>query len=110
MLNIFAPAIENGEEILIPTITIYEVFKKFCVDLDVDAGEEAVFHMKQALVVDLSLEIALLAAKQSIHYKLPMADSIIYATAQLHSATLWTQDQHFDGLPGVQYIEKGKNP
>ena len=67
-------------------------------------------HMKQGIVVDLDLEIALIAAKLSIQHKLPMADSIIYATAQLHSATLWTQDRHFDGLPDVQFKAKVEFP
>jgi predicted nucleic acid-binding protein len=42
----------------------------------------------------------------SLEHKLPLADSIILATARAYQATLWTQDEHFRGLSGVQYIEK----
>ena len=37
---------------------------------------------------------------------LPLADSIMLATAEQYDATLWTQDSDFKGVEGVQYIEK----
>lgn len=106
----FAPIIVNTADIIVPSIAIYEVFKKIRIDLNLAAAEEAVMHMKQGKLVNLDFEIALTSANLSIQYKLPMADSIIYATAQLHSATLWTQDRHFDGLPGVQFKAKVEIP
>ena len=48
-------------------------------------------------------DVALSAALISVKRKLPMADSLIFATAQAHGAVLWTQDDDFEGLPGVNY-------
>ncbi len=59
--------------------------------------------MQQSKVVDLDARLALSAARLSIDTKLPMADSIVLATARLHGATLWTQDSDFERLPGVRY-------
>jgi toxin FitB len=60
--------------------------------------------MQQGRVIELSSSISLLAAKLSLDVKIPMANSIILATAQIHEAVLWTQDDDFDGLPGVMYF------
>jgi predicted nucleic acid-binding protein len=62
--------------------------------------------MYDGKVVDLDREIALIAADLSIELKLPMADSLILATARAHNATVWTQDEHFKNIEGVKYIEK----
>ncbi len=67
---------------------------------------EAVAIMYDGKVVDLDREIALIAADLSFELKMPMADSIILATARAHNATLWTQDEHFKEIEGVKYIEK----
>jgi len=37
---------------------------------------------------------------------LPMADSVMLATARAYNATLWTQDAHFKDVEGVKYVEK----
>jgi predicted nucleic acid-binding protein len=71
-----------------------------------DDALEAVAMMYDGKVVDLDSEIALLAAEVSYELRLPMADSIILAIACAHNATLWTQDEHFEGLDGVKYVEK----
>ena len=62
--------------------------------------------MHQGLIVDVDSEIAIMAGKISLKHKLPLADSMIYATAKLHDAILWTQDSDFKGLEKVRYIDK----
>jgi predicted nucleic acid-binding protein len=102
----FAPAIENPQNVLVPTISLFEVFKRVLVERNRDDALEAVALMKEGRVVDLDDSLALLAAELSVELKLPLADSIILATARECSATLWTQDVHFKGLDDVKYIEK----
>ena len=100
--DLFAAAVDAVEHLVVPVVTVYEVVKK----LKREAGEEtataALSLMQRGHVVDVDLPLALDAAMNG----LPMADSLIYATAQRHQAVLWTQDAHFDGLPGVQYFPK----
>lgn len=91
---------------LVPSITLYEVFKVVYRQRGEDAALQSVAMMQQGKVVDLSSSMALLAAKLSLDLKIPMAGSIILATAQAHAAVLWTQDIDFEGLPGVKYFPK----
>ena len=102
----FADPLGNVAELLVPSITLYEVFKIVCRQRGEDAALQAVAMMQQGRVIELSSSIALLAAKLSLDVKTPMADSIILATAQTHDAVLWTQDDDFEGLPGVRYFPK----
>ncbi|MFA7060350.1 MAG: type II toxin-antitoxin system VapC family toxin [Pedobacter sp.] len=102
----FAEPLGNVSELLMPTIILYEVFKVVCRQRGEDSALQAVALMQQARVVELSSSIALLAAKLSLEVKIPMADSIILATTQTNNATLWTQDNDFEGLPGVRYFPK----
>ena len=104
--DFFAPALENVEELLVPSISIYEVFKRVLQQRGESAALQAVAIMQQGRVVNLDTNIALSAAKISLEMNLPMADSIILATAWSYNATLWTQDLDFRGIKGVQYIEK----
>jgi len=104
--DIVSDIIENINELIVPTITLYEVFKKLLLERNEDDALLAVGHMKQGKVIDLTEELSLSAAKISIKYKLPMADSIIYATNMKYNCILWTQDQHFSGLYSVNYFEK----
>ena len=106
--EIVSSEIENIESIYVPTITLYEVFKKILVELDEDKALFAVAHMKQGNVVELDSDLSIFAAKIGIQYKLPLADSIIYATSRKFNCLLWTQDKHFNGLPSVRYFEKEK--
>jgi predicted nucleic acid-binding protein len=99
-------AIEDLDRLVVPTITIYEVFKKLLIELDDDKALFAVAHMRQGMVVDLDAGLALASAQLSREYRLPMADSIIYATCRKYNAVLWTQDSHFKGLASVKYFEK----
>ena len=104
--DFFSAAIESTAELIVPTISIYEVFKRVLQQRDESDALEAVAVMQQGQVVELDAAIALSAAKVSATLKLPMADSIMLTTARMHDATLWTQDADFEGMEGVQYIEK----
>src|SRR3990167_9269978 len=90
--HFFAPAIENTKDLIIPSISILEVFKHILRERSEKEAFESIECMLQGKITDLTLELSLDAAKLSIQHKLPMADSIIFATALEHQATVWTQD------------------
>jgi toxin FitB len=102
----FAPAIEDVEHLLVPSVCIYEVFKKVLSERGDDAALQAVALMRQGKIVDLDFSLALYAASISKERKLPFADSIIYATASSRNAVVWTQDDHFASLDNVRYRAK----
>ena len=105
----FAPVIYATDTLLVPTICLYEVYKRIVSQLEDDEEAlAAIVWMATGRVVDLNQEIALNAAVISLEHKLAMADSIIFATARHYDAILWTQDAHFNGLDDVRYIEKKK--
>ena len=99
----FAAAIAATEKLVVPTLSLYEVFKRVLQQRTEDDAMMAIATMQQGTVVALDAGIALSAARISIDCKLPMADSLMLATARTFQATLWTQDEHFKGLPGVKY-------
>ena len=101
--DVFAPLIEDVDNLLVPVICLYEVFKKVNVVADEPKALQAIGQMKQGRVTEISEAIALRAALISLKHRLPMADSLILSTAWSEQATLWTQDEHFAGLPGVEY-------
>ena len=102
----FAAAIEDTENLIVSTINIYEVFKRILQQRGEDAALQAVALMHQAGVVDVTSPIAMDAVKLSADLKLPMADSLILATARACGAILWTEDADFDGLPNVRFTKK----
>jgi len=102
----FAPALEDTENLIVSTINIYEVFKRVLQQRGEDAALQAVALMQQANIADVTSPIAMDAANLSAKLKLPMADSLIFATARAYGATLWTQDADLDGLPGVKFTKK----
>lgn len=104
----FSDTIENVADLLVPTICIYEVFKKVLNEQGEAEAFGAISQMKLGRVVDIDEDGALSAARLSIAHKLPMADSMILAVAQSSRATLWTQDDHFNGISGVKYRPKKK--
>ena len=104
--SFFSNPLEKVDELVVPTVCIYEVFKSVLRQRDETTALQAAALMRQGSVVDLSADISMLAAKLSLTHNLPMADSIILATANLHQATIWTQDADLEGLDGVQYVEK----
>jgi toxin FitB len=102
----FKAPLEDNEQLIVPVICLYEVFK---LTLLHKGEEEALLiagMMSTGLSVEVNREIALSAAQLSITHKIPMAHSLILGTARLHDATLWTQDEHFRGIPRVNYISK----
>lgn len=102
----FEKAIEETENLLVPTIVIYEVFKKILLERDEHAALHIIAHMKLGKIIDMDLEIALKAASLSKKHQLPMADSVILATAQKHNATIFTQDADFKPFKNVRYFAK----
>jgi predicted nucleic acid-binding protein len=101
--SFFAKPIENAEKLIIPSLSLFEVFKRVLQQRDETDALQAVAIMQQGSVVDLDSSIALNAARLSLETKLPLADSVILATARQYDATLWTQDADFKGLDKVQY-------
>jgi predicted nucleic acid-binding protein len=103
---VFAEPIEKLSQLLVPSITITEVFKHVLRQRGEDAALIVTAHMEQGKVIPLDSDLAKDAAKFGVLYKLPLADSIIFATAQKYSAVIWTQDNDFEGLANVRYISK----
>jgi predicted nucleic acid-binding protein len=99
----FAPAIENTAGLVVPSLTIFEVFKKLLGQRLEAEAYLATAAMQQGRVVDLDADLSLEAARLSLEFKLPLADSIILATARAQQAVLWTQDADFMGISGVKF-------
>jgi toxin FitB len=102
----FAPAIEDTRRLIVPALAVFEVFKRVLQQRDENAALQAAALLQQGRVVPLDGKLALAAAKLSVDLKLPLADSVILATARAQQATLWTQDADFASLPGVKYVAK----
>ena len=102
----FAPAIEDVENLIVPSISLYEVFKKTLADRGEGEALQVAALLHQCRLVDLDPALSLFAAQLSHELKLPMADSILLATARQYRAELWTQDSDFDGIEGVRYFPK----
>ena len=102
----FSTAIEDVRRLVVPSLCVLEVFKRVLQQRDEQAALQAVALMHQGLIVDLSSELAISAAKLSLERRLPLADSVVLATARAHRATLWTQDADFEGLEGVEFRKK----
>ena len=100
----FAGPIEAIEELLVPSITLTEVFKCIMRQAEEGAALQAIAHMQQGKVIPLDSTLAIDAAVYGLKHKLPLADSIIYATAQKYNAVLWTQDADFEALDHVRYF------
>jgi len=100
----FAVPLEKTNRLIIPAIIIYEVAKVLLRERGEDAVIIAQAHMQQGIIVNLTVELATNAAEISLKNRIPMADSIILATARLFEATIWTQDEHFQGLPKTKYF------
>jgi predicted nucleic acid-binding protein len=99
----FARPLADMGHLLVPTICLLEVFKRTLQQRGEEAALDVAALMQQGTVVDLDAAIALDAADVGVERKLSLADAVILATARAHGATIWTQDAHFEGLPGVRY-------
>lgn len=106
---VFSRPIENIEKLIVPSITITEVFKCVLRQRGEDMALECIAHMEQGKLVSLDGAIAIDAAHYGVEYKLPLADSIIYATARKFNALVWTQDCDFESLEGVKYFPRTKH-
>ena len=102
----FAAAIEDTPRLVVPTICLLEVFRIIARQRGERDALQATVAMVQGAVFDLDAELALAAARLGAVHKLPLADSIVYATTHRVGGILWTQDADFDGLPDVRYIPK----
>ncbi len=105
---VFAKPIEALNMLLVPSITITEVFKHVLRQRGEEPALAVIAHMKQGKVISLDSQLAIDAASYGVVHKLPLADSIIFATAQKLNATLWTQDSDFKELPNVKFYAKPK--
>jgi toxin FitB len=92
--------------LVVPTITIYEVFKVILRETSENEALQAVVAMQKGRIVDLNASLAVTASKLSLEHNLPMADSVILATAQEFKAVLWTQDSDFKNIKNVRYLPK----
>jgi toxin FitB len=102
----FAPIIENTEDLIVSVINLYEVYKKILTEKGENSAIQAMALMQQSKVIDLNEPIGIFAAKLSADHKLPMTDSLLYATAKMHDALVWTQDSDFENLEDVKYFQK----
>ncbi len=108
--DFFASAIEKINELITPSISLYEVFKRVMQQRSEEEALKAIAVMAQGQVIDLDMSLALAAARTSAEEKLPMADSIILATARAFDAVVWTQDEDFADIKGVRYVKKQPTP
>lgn len=103
----FAASIDDPATLVVPTVCITEVCRFILREDSETAALHAAAAMRQGNVIELDASLALLAANVGLECSLPLADSIVYATAQLTGATVWTQDSDFEGLEGVRFQPKG---
>ena len=102
----FAGLVEEGEHLLVPSIVLTEVYRHALRHRGADDALMVLGGMVLHHVVDLNPLLAKLAAELGVEHGLPLADSVIYATARAHDATLHTLDAHFTGLAGVELITR----
>ena len=101
----YAKYIKKTHELIIPTIVIYEVYKKVKREVSEEPALRVVAAMQAGTIIPLHDSLALSAADLSLQFSLPMADAIVYATARAHDALLVTSDEHFKALEGIEFIK-----
>ena len=102
----FLRPLEDTDSLVVPTVTIYEVFKVVLRESSENEALQAAVAMRKGRVVDLTSSMAIAASKLSLKHNLPMADSIILATAKEFEATIWTQDSDFKNIDDVKFFPK----
>lgn len=100
----FRQRLEGAEALVVPTIVLYEVYRVIRREASEEEADEAAAYLRGLTLIPLDDRLALEAADYSLRHKLSLADAVVYATAQAHHATLVTSDEHFQGLPGVEYV------
>lgn len=102
----FSPAVEDTGRLIVPAICLLEVFKRIHQQRGEHAALQAVAAMEQGRVVDLDAATAIAAARIGAQLGLPLADSVILATAKAHGALVWTQDADFKNVDGARYVRR----
>jgi predicted nucleic acid-binding protein len=102
----FITPLKDTASLVIPSVTIYEVFKVVLRETSENEALQAAAAMQKGTVVDLTAMLAIAASKLSLECGIPMADSIILATAEAFGAVIWTQDSDFKNIAGVKYFPK----
>lgn len=105
----FAAAIEDVQRLVVPVVCLLEVFRIVARQRGEGDALQAVAIMQQGTVVELEAALALSAARVGLDHRLPLADSIVYATARSVGGIVWTQDEDFDGLPDVRYVPRRRS-
>ena len=106
--SFFTGPIKNSKELIVPSLSIYEVFKKILQQRSEGEALQAIALMEQGHIIDLDARLAVLAAHISINNQLTMADSIMLSTSLAYNATFWTQDSHFEKMKDIKYIKAKK--
>ncbi len=104
--NHFQTPLKDTASLIVPSVTIYEVFKVVLRESSENDALQSIAAMQKGTVVDLTAKMAIAASKLSLQNSLPMADSIILATAREFNAEIWTQDSDFENISGVKYFSK----
>ncbi|MDA8141498.1 MAG: type II toxin-antitoxin system VapC family toxin [Desulfobacteraceae bacterium] len=102
----FSRPLQDASSLIVPVITIYEVFKVVLREAGEDEALQSISAMQKGKGIELTLSLSMSAAKLGLQYNLPMADSIIFATAKKFQCVIWTQDAHFEDLPEVKFFPK----
>src|SRR5262249_2488063 len=102
----FREVIQDTRNLIVPTVVLCEVMRYIIRAASQTEADRAMAQMERCFVADLDSGTARLAATLGLRHNLPIADSVIYATAQAHNAKLYTQDADFEKLPGVKYVRK----
>ena len=102
--NHYLPPLNDPSSLIVPVITIYEVFKVVLRESAENEALQAVSAMQKGKIIDLNAKLAMDASKLSLKHNLPMADSIILATARAHNCVIWTQDSDFQDIENVNYF------
>jgi predicted nucleic acid-binding protein len=102
--SFFAEPIEDTGRLIVPTLSLFEVFKRIRQQREEASALQAVALMHQGRIVGLDSGLAVSAARLSVEANLPLADSVILATSRAFKATLWTQDRDFKGIEGVRFV------
>ncbi len=100
----YLPPLNDSSSLIVPVITIYEVFKVVLRESAENKALQAVAAMQKGKIIDLNANIAIDASRLSLQHNLPMADSIILATARTYDCVIWTQDSDFKNIEGVNYF------
>ena len=102
----FISPLNDSSALIVPVITIYEVFKVVLRESSENNALQSVAAMQKGTIINLTASISMKASKLSLRHDLPMADSIILATARAYKCIIWTQDSDFRNIEGVNYFSK----